>query len=729
MVARPVEQVITPSVITGCMFQVAVYGKGGIGKSTMSANISVALAERGLRVMQVGCDPKHDSTRLLLGGRAQRTVLDYVRDTPIGRRRLEDVIEEGTAGVLCTEAGGPEPGIGCAGRGILTTFDTLKRLGADSVDTDVRIYDVLGDVVCGGFAVPLRNEYADAVILVTSGEFMAMYAANNIMRGLLNFDNGRPRLLGIVLNCRGVEGETEVVERFARATGTEVIAVVPRDRLFADSESRGHTVMELYPDSAIAGQVRRIADRIVAASEGEDVMTSPRPLDDDQLSDLAAGREIRSPAGHVPQRTGCGACRRGSIRDSKVMMSCASYGAVAAYARLGDTAVVVHGPRSCAYLMSTTRAKAVLSLYEDGVFDRTPRDCIRSSCMDDSAAVFGGDGFLRWAIEGAIADGYGRVAVVTTCMSGIIGDDCASVIQDVSLEHPEVEIDLVQADGDIAGDYNDGFEIAAERIADRIDPSLVPEDGLVNLVGTSFFDTQSRSGRRDLDDMLSAFGLRVNCRFLDDGSPEPPERICRASTDILMSDTSSARRMMSLITERTGREPFPTVMPVGIREYLEWVDGMGRFTGRTDLAEAEAARAREEYDALVAEHRPLMEGRRAIVRWRAGSNPDWLIDALTDVGVIVVRLGFVPRAGRASAAPDTRYEAVGDYTEELLDADLERFRPDLLIGDVSHPVPEGTVYVKRNRVGVGYRSVFDYIGYLENVLRLPRIEGWRRERP
>ena len=160
------------------MFQVAVYGKGGIGKSTMSANISVALAERGLRVMQVGCDPKHDSTRLLLGGRAQRTVLDYVRDTPIGRRRLEDVIEEGTAGVLCTEAGGPEPGIGCAGRGILTTFDTLKRLGADSVDTDVRIYDVLGDVVCGGFAVPLRNEYADAVILVTSGEFIPGFWAS-----------------------------------------------------------------------------------------------------------------------------------------------------------------------------------------------------------------------------------------------------------------------------------------------------------------------------------------------------------------------------------------------------------------------------------------------------------------------------------------------------------------------------------------------------------------------
>ena len=124
----------------------------------MSANISVALAGMGLKVLQVGCDPKHDSTRLLLGGRSQTTVLDYVRTVPLGKRRLEDVIVEGSEGVLCAEAGGPEPGIGCAGRGILTTFDTLRKLGADSLPTDVRIYDVLGDVVCGGFAVPLRGE-------------------------------------------------------------------------------------------------------------------------------------------------------------------------------------------------------------------------------------------------------------------------------------------------------------------------------------------------------------------------------------------------------------------------------------------------------------------------------------------------------------------------------------------------------------------------------------------
>ena len=250
------------------MFQLAVYGKGGIGKSTLSANVSVSLAMRGYSVMQLGCDPKHDSTRLLLGGRSQRTVLEYVREVPYGRRRLDDVLETGIAGVMCAEAGGPEPGIGCAGRGILTTFDTLSDLGLDDIDHDFRIYDVLGDVVCGGFAVPLRKEYADAVIIVTSGEFMSMYAANNIMKGMSNFGTDRPRLLGIVLNSRGLEGEVESVTAFARAAGTDVIAVIPRDRSFALAESQGHTLREVFPDSEISGRIDSIVDRIVSVRNG-----------------------------------------------------------------------------------------------------------------------------------------------------------------------------------------------------------------------------------------------------------------------------------------------------------------------------------------------------------------------------------------------------------------------------------------------------------------------------
>lgn len=293
------------------MFQLAVYGKGGIGKSTMSANISYTLSERGHRVMQVGCDPKHDSTRLLIGGGRQRTVLDYVREVPERERRLSDVMVEGSGGVICIESGGPEPGIGCAGRGILTAFDTLKRLGADGTGADVRVYDVLGDVVCGGFAVPLREENSDGIVIVTSGEFMALYAANNIMKGIRRFTPGKPRLIGLVLNSRGVPDEEVTVRRFAEATGTRVIGVVPRDRLFASAEAAGHTVCEMYSDSVASVAISGIVDVLESAMSGEG-MTSPRPLDDDQMSDLAAGREIRGSSRIPTDIPVCDGCDSGS---------------------------------------------------------------------------------------------------------------------------------------------------------------------------------------------------------------------------------------------------------------------------------------------------------------------------------------------------------------------------------------------------------------------------------
>ena len=173
--------------------KIAVYGKGGIGKSTISANVSAAFAKNGHSVLQIGCDPKHDSTRLLLGGKIPVTALDYIRDILPADRNPEDIIYKGYGNVACVEAGGPKPGVGCAGRGIISTFELLEELGIKSSLFDITLYDVLGDVVCGGFSVPIRREYADAIYIVTSGEFMAIYAANNILRGIRQFtETGLP---------------------------------------------------------------------------------------------------------------------------------------------------------------------------------------------------------------------------------------------------------------------------------------------------------------------------------------------------------------------------------------------------------------------------------------------------------------------------------------------------------------------------------------------------------
>ncbi len=693
------------------MFQLAVYGKGGIGKSTMSANISLMLAQRGHRVMQIGCDPKHDSTRLLLGGGSQRTVLDYVREVPEGDRRLEDVMVEGSGGVLCIESGGPEPGIGCAGRGILTAFETIGRLGADRAGADVRLYDVLGDVLCGGFAVPLREENSDGVIIVTSGEFMALYAANNIMKGIRRFTPERPRLIGIVLNSRGVEGEEETVCRFAAATGTRVIATVPRDRLFASAEAAGRTVCELFPGSDAAKAVGAVVDRIedVISGAGMDI---PSPLDDDQLSDLAAGREIRPGRRNAVDLPACPGCARSTSRRQKY--SCASCGAVMALARLRDSAVIIHGPRSCAYLMDSAYLSTVADLYTGGVYDDPMPDNIYCTCMDDSAAIFGGADSLRGTMESAYADGFREVAVVTTCVSGMIGDDCDAVARGFRSSHPDVGTTVLSTDGVINGDYLEGTDAAVSELIRSIDPSVGPVPGEVNLIGASFFDLQCPDAAAELRRMLGVFGLRVNCRLLDDTTMGSVRGFCRGTVDILLNE-DRASDFEDRVAARLGRSRERVRLPTGPYEYAGWLCRMSEVTGIP--CEAEEDWARSMTSRFMEDHRDVFEGRRIVLSTVIPRNMDWLVDALTDMGAVIVRFGYAKGPDeRCGVTARYRDMLTFDYGKKGMSEDWDALHPDLLLYDLDIPDGYPGRSMRLSRIGPGIVPPLRLLGSISDVL-------------
>jgi nitrogenase iron protein NifH len=264
--------------------QCAIYGKGGIGKSTTTQNLVAGLATLGKKVMIVGCDPKADATRLILHTKAQETVMHLAAEAgSVEDLELEDVLRTGFGGVRCVESGGPEPGVGCAGRGVITAINFLEEEGAYEEELDFVFYDVLGDVVCGGFAMPIRENKAQEIYIVVSGEMMAMYAANNICKGIVKYaTSGGVRLAGLICNSRKTDREAELIEALAAKLGTQMIHFVPRDNVVQRAEIRRMTVIEYDPKCAQADEYRALATKIVDNKK----LVIPKPLTMDELEDL-----------------------------------------------------------------------------------------------------------------------------------------------------------------------------------------------------------------------------------------------------------------------------------------------------------------------------------------------------------------------------------------------------------------------------------------------------------
>jgi nitrogenase iron protein NifH len=264
--------------------QIAIYGKGGIGKSTTTSNLSAALSIAGYKVMQFGCDPKSDSTNTLRKGKYIPTVLDTLREK--NSVTASDVVFEGFNGIYCVEAGGPSPGVGCAGRGIITAVQLFKQQHTfEALDLDYIIYDVLGDVVCGGFAMPIREGIAEHVFTVTSADFMAIYAANNLFKGIQKYSNTGGALLGgVIANSINQAYSKDIIDDFVKLTNTQVMEYIPRSVTVTQAELQGQTTIELAPDSAQAGVYKSLAAKIIAHTESK----TPSPLETAELRDWAS---------------------------------------------------------------------------------------------------------------------------------------------------------------------------------------------------------------------------------------------------------------------------------------------------------------------------------------------------------------------------------------------------------------------------------------------------------
>lgn len=264
--------------------QIAFYGKGGIGKSTTSQNTLAAMAEMGKKIMIVGCDPKADSTRLILHAKAQSTIMELAAEAgSVEDLELDDVLKTGFLGIRCVEAGGPEPGVGCAGRGVITAINFLEEEGAYEEDLDFVSYDVLGDVVCGGFAMPIREGKAQEIYIVTSGEMMAMYAANNISKGILKYANsGGVRLAGLICNERQTDREDELISALAKKINTQMIHFVPRNNVVQHAELRRMTCVEYDPKCSQSEEYRTLANKII----NNKMFNIPTPVSMQELEDL-----------------------------------------------------------------------------------------------------------------------------------------------------------------------------------------------------------------------------------------------------------------------------------------------------------------------------------------------------------------------------------------------------------------------------------------------------------
>ncbi len=738
--------------------KIAIYGKGGIGKSTICANLSAALAGMGKKVLQIGCDPKHDSTRLLLGGRRIVTALDYMKETPPPLQRLDKVLHKGFGGVVCAEAGGPEPGVGCAGRGILSTFALFERLGLDMDAFDVVVYDVLGDVVCGGFAVPLRRGFADRVYVVTSEEFMSVYAANNILKGVKNFDQEGLGLAGLILNSRGEDEGRNPLKRFAGQVGVPLKQIIPRSRLFRQAEMKEKTVVEAFGDSREAWIFQELARDVL---ENRTVYPA-RFLDETVLENLVCPDKAPGipPFNIIKEKTidpepagqsGDPRDQQGSGRPpmflSKSLISreplhgCAFSGALSTTTQITDAVTVAHGPASCTHIACQAVLSAGLRLEAQKKIRLAHQlaPAVVSSDMDESVVIYGGkqnlietvEQALNRPVENTASNRPGAVFLLTTCPSGVIGDDPKAAITDIHKRHPHVPVIPIATDGNMQGDYMQGvINACMEGAAALVDETVTPEDRCVNILAEKNIAYNAESNFAAMAGLLKSMGIGVNCRFVRNTTVAQLKHFKKAPLNLAAYNDYLGRLMADFAKSRLGVPTADLPFPVGFTETVAWILQVADFFNCRDKGQALIDSHKRTYDQMIRAYSKQLKGRRLMILTYI-HNVDWIVEAAGDLGMTVVKVGILnySQDNRFITRYPGQFDVELDYDPAKRDPDLLRLKPDLLLGNYTPRNLPFDLHVDIIPMcpDTGFYSGLAFARRWAGLLCAPVTEGWKND--
>ncbi len=690
------------------MTQIAIYGKGGIGKSTMSANISAALSLTGKSVLQIGCDPKHDSTRLLMHGQDITTVLDYIRVTGPADYHIEDVLFQGFNKIGCSEAGGPKPGVGCAGRGIITAFELLDQFHIRQ-QYDITLYDVLGDVVCGGFAVPIRREYADMIFLVTSGEYMSLYAANNILRGIKNYDDDKRRVAGIIYNSRNVADEDIRVATFAKAVSLPICIKVPRSNAFATAEQDNRTIVERNHcdglDSDVAQIFLGLAQDIIEGIP----LHQARPMTDQELESLILGA-VRSHALPQAQAASIQQTRENSreitpdlsssnrylsknMVHNEPLYGCAFNGAMSMSVHINDAVVLGHSPKSCTYFAyQSISSSGRRRLFERGsLLPVSLAPNLVSSEMSESEMIFGGMEHLREKAQKIIQESPKALIVVSSCPAGIIGDDIDEIR---SLSRETTPVVTIKSDGNLAGDYMQGMLLAYMELAKQIiDQNVAPLSDTVNIIFEKTVGTNAESNFEIIKSFLDAMNLRVNCRFLYNTSFDSVKNFKSASLNLLAYNDYTGRTLQRFFEDEYQSNFFEDAFPVGFNETVSWLTKLGRYFNKEDIAEKLIQKHEKEYKKRVEKAARTMKGKRLMII-AYNHNLDWILKAALDAQIEIVKIGvlnFSQDAGfQTKLGIDLPLEL--NYDRSKRKADIDFYQPDVILTNYNFNIQKSGIF-------------------------------------